>query len=327
VRRKRDSAARPSGVSWGTRLRRLFLDPFRPLVAFEVKATAVGGVRLLRTRRGPELAAAALLALPEGAVRLSMTEPNVLDREAFRGTLAQLMERLGAGAGTRVGLVLPDPVARVVHLPKEGRGKARRSEAADLLRFRLKKSVPFDVRSARVCAAAPPAGLAGAGPLAGAALESVVDGYEEPFRELGLLPGLVEVSTLALLGAPDPGGVDGDCLLINWEEDFLSLAISRGAWPILVRTLAGRGMSEPDAVRREVGQTVLYHRERLEGGPLRARVRSAAVPAERASALLEDVLGARPAVVEPWEGIAGFESGPASQAIAGAVACARRGVS
>lgn len=322
--RGRGAGAAARAAAWGRGLRRLVLDPYLPLVAFEVRPSAVGAVRLLRGRRGPELAAAALLSLPEGAVRLSMTETNVLDRDAFRATVARVMERVGVGSGTRIGLVLPDPVARVVQLADEGKARSRRSEAADVLRFRLKKSVPFDVRSARVCAVAPLPAQPGAGTLAGAALASVLDAYEEPFRDLGLLPGLVEVSSLALFGHAAASNGGGDSLLVNWEEDFVSLVVARRQWPLLVRTLAGAAMSEPEAVRRELAQTLLYHRERLEGGSLATRVRSVALAPERAAEALTEVLGERPGILDPAEGIAGFEAGPASQAIAGAVACARR---
>jgi len=139
-----------SGQGW---LRRRLFEPDYPLIALEVRPHSLGVVRLFREGKRLLLGAAASLDLPEGALTLSMTQPNITDAAAFGKTLAGVVERAGALAGGEIGLVLPDPVVRLALLPApEVTGRGRR-ETEDLIRFRLKKALPFEAREARVAPA------------------------------------------------------------------------------------------------------------------------------------------------------------------------------
>ena len=98
------------------------------MAAVEVRARSLGVVRLARDGRRVSLAAAASLDLPPGAVRLSMTQPNLADPRAFQETLRSVLERAGALHVGRVALVLPDPEDPICHVWAEGgsEGDARR---------------------------------------------------------------------------------------------------------------------------------------------------------------------------------------------------------
>lgn len=310
-------AARGSG-RW---LRRQLLDPAYPTTAIEVRARSIGVVRLGREGRRLSLAAAASLDFPEGAVQLSMTQPNVVDPAAFRETLRAALERAGALHVGRVALVLPDPVARLALLPGSEVAAKRRKQSEELIRFRLRKAVPFDVRDARVA-------FAGGGTrsadsvLVAAVYRPVLEGYEEACRAMGLHPGLVELSGLALLNAAFGSLPPADRLLVNWDEGYVTILLARGEWPILVRTLAGDAASSPDDVAREVGNTLIYYRERLGGTALaQVVVRSALLPAEEALRLLEGPLEMKPEVLEPWPALRAGDMGRVGQALAGAAAC------
>ena len=92
---------------------------------------------------------------------------------------------------------------------------------------------------------------------------------------------------------------------------------------MLVRTLPDVAAT-PEALPREVANTLLYYRERLGGAGLAgAAVRSVALPPDEAAELLEEPLGLRPAVLDPWATLGGGER-RAGQAVAGAVAVALR---
>ena len=121
------------GGQW---LRRYLLDPALPMAAIEVRARSVGVVRLAREGRGVSLAAAASLDLPEGVVRLSMTQPNLADPGVFQDTLRSVLERAGALHVGRVALVLPDPVARVALLSGAEAAGQGRQQREEMIRFR-----------------------------------------------------------------------------------------------------------------------------------------------------------------------------------------------
>jgi Tfp pilus assembly PilM family ATPase len=306
------------GQRW---LRRHLVDPSHPMVAIEVRARSIGVVRLGREGRRVRLAAATSLDLPEGALRLSMTQPNIEDAAAFRETLRAALERAGALHISRVALVLPDPVARLALLPASEVAAKRRGQIEELIRFRLRKAVPFDVRDARIAFAG--GGSRSADSVVVAAMfRPVLESYEQACRDVGVHPGLVELSGLALLNAAYGARPPADRLLVNWDEGYVTLLLARGEWPILLRTLAGEAAASEEEVTREVANTLLYYRERLGGTTLaQAMVRSALLPPERALKLLEGPLELTPELLEPWPALRSGDMGAAGQALAGAAAC------
>jgi hypothetical protein len=301
--------------------RRFFLEPETPAVAIEVRPRSVGIVRAGREKGRTTLAVAASLALPEGTLSLSLAQPNLARPEVFRDVLRSLAEKAGMSSGGRVALVLPDATARVALVPVaeiKARGKG---EVEEILRFRLRKTVPFDTRECEIACVFPPAG-AGTMALAAAISRPVLADYEEACRSLGLHPGLVELSGLALFGAQRSSR--GDQLLVNWEDGYVTLILSRDGWPLLVRTLVGEPVASPEDVAREVTNTAMYHRERLGGtGIGSAAVRSGFLPPEEAIAVVGEALGIEAQLLEPPGGLA---EGPwaSAQAVAGAAACVLR---
>lgn len=306
------------GQSW---LSRHLTEPQHPLTVVEVRARALGVVRVAREGRRLVLAAAASLDLPEGALRLSMTESNLADRGAFREALKSVLAKTGALAAGRIGLVLPDPVARTALLPASELAGKSRAASEELIRFRLRKSVPFDIREARIAFQSP--GTRSEDPvLVAAVFKPVLDAYEAACRAAGVHAGLVELSGLTLLNASFGALPPADRLLVNWDDGYVTLLVARGEWPIVVRTLTGTPAAEPREVVREVAQTVLYYRERLAGSRLQqAVVRCTVLPPSEAAALLEPSLGFAPEVLEVWEPLraAGLED--AGQSLAAAAAC------
>jgi hypothetical protein len=293
------------------------------VLAVEVRPQSLGVVRLGHEGDGRTITAAASLDLPAGALALSMTQPNIVDASAFSRTLKAVLERAGALQGGGVALVLPDPVARVALVPAAEVASRGRTDLDEMLRFRLKKTVPFDVREACIATLVP---RGGAGQIVVAAVyRPVLESYEHAFRELGFEPGLVEIAGLAL--AEHAALPLGDSALVNWDHGYVSILILRDGWPILVRTLVGDFTGSPEPVVREAANTILYYRERLAGmGLASAAVRSAFLPPEDAAALLREPLGVAPTVLDPWGGLGPADHGPAAQALAGAAAALLRGM-
>ena len=295
---------------------RSLTEPDRPSVVVEVRQTTLGIASL---DSGGRLGSAAALELPEGTLRLSLTEPNILDRSAFRRVLAMAIERTGLKGRRSVGLVLPDPVARLVLLAASELQMPGTS-FPDLLRFRLKKTVPFDVQEAQIASLS---GGEGQPILVGAVARPVLRDYEEALASEGFEAGLVELSGLALAEAAL--GAHGDELLVNWEPGYLSFLLFRSGFPILVRTLTGPA-AEAESVGQEASQTYLYYRERLSGEALgRAFVRCSESQSKEAILGLERAFAVPFARLDPWAFVGG---GPPELAqdtgLAGALASLRR---
>jgi len=265
------------------------------------------------------LAAASAVELPPEVLLPSLTQPNLADPARFRAACRSALERAGVLDGAPIALVLPDPVARVAIVPaNELAGRA--SEVDELVRFRLRKSLPFDVREARLAHVRSPRAQDPVVVVAG--LGSVLDGYEEVCRSLSLEPGLVELSGLALCRSAFAPGLPGDRLLVNWDEGYATLILVRDGWPLLARTLTGPAVSSPTEVAREAAQTLVYARERLGSPGLeQVVVRAAGLAGAEAAAVLEAPLGLVPTIVDPWRALGTADAGPAAQALAGAAAC------
>jgi hypothetical protein len=304
----------------GRWLSRVLVEPDYPEVAVEVRPRAIAAVRLAREGRQTRLGAAAVVDLPEGALDVTLARPNIADPEAFRSALSAALERAGALSGGEISLVLPDPAVRLV-LVDGGGLNGRRADAEETIRFRLHKSLPFDVRSARLAWNGPREGRQ---VLVAVALEEVVSSYEEALESLGFRPGLVEASSPALASLGGRAAA-GDRLLVNWDDGYVSFLLMRGGEPILVRTLPGEGGAS--GVARQATSTLQFYRDRLGGDRLdEVMVRSAACPGDEALAILGPALECEPRLLQPWAALGALEPAASAQAVAAAAASALRRV-
>jgi type IV pilus assembly protein PilM len=169
--------------------------------------------------------------LKEGVILPGLNGPNVLDPEALRTALSGALGAV-AGKSRDVIVVLPDVAIRVVLLDFEAL-PAKAEEAEPVIRFRLKKSLPFDVEEAalsynvvrsngniRVVAAVSP--------------RTIIEEYENAFRGAGFAPGVVVPSSLAALGM-----IDGDrpTLVLKVDPNNMTITAVQNQELRLVRTL------------------------------------------------------------------------------------------
>ena len=82
-----------------------------PGVAVEIAAQRVSAASLEMRGGRPVVAAHAVEPLPEGALVPSLTAANMRDRTAVLAALGRVLERVGRPR--RIGLIVPDPVAKV----------------------------------------------------------------------------------------------------------------------------------------------------------------------------------------------------------------------
>ena len=224
--------------------------------------------------------------IPPGVVDFSMLRPNLIEPEALAAFIQKLFDEAGVKGG-RIGLTLPDMLARisVVELPGAPRSS---TEAKELLRFRVKKSLPFDADEARLSYQAVPGSPSF---LTGIMHEEVPAQYERLFADLGFHVGVIETSSLSLLKLWEPVvaetlSPEQDYFFLNLEETYFTVSLVRNrSRLVLVRTVGHRSplldtealdlrerpSYEAEDLLRELLPTFIYYQEKLGGSSL-ARV-------------------------------------------------------
>src|SRR5579872_1638512 len=157
----------------------------RPKLACEIAADRVLVGRVAEDGRSLEACAATELA--PGSVIPDLVENNLRQREAVRDAVEDALGSLARSHD--VIAVVPDAAVRVVLLEFDTL-PGDTEEATSVVRFRLKKSLPFDVDKARVSYHAQKSND-GVRVVAAVALASVVEDYESAFRDAGFSPGVV----------------------------------------------------------------------------------------------------------------------------------------
>jgi len=200
----------------------------RPKLACEISADRVLAGRALDGGGGLETCAARELA--PGSVVPDLVENNLRQRDAVRNGIETALG--GAGRSKDVIAIVPDAAVRVMlvefdSLPSD------HEEALGVVRFRLKKSLPFDVEKAKVSYHAQKVGEE-VKVVAAVGLGSVIEDYESVFREAGFNPGVVLPSTLAALGAAEG---KRPTMVIKVDAHTTSIAILNEDQLQLFRTL------------------------------------------------------------------------------------------
>lgn len=228
---------------------------FRPRVACEISADRVLAGRV--SEQGGALEACASRELAPGSVVPDLMESNLRQGTAIGAALREVLGNVG-GRGRDVIAVLPDAAVRVVLLDFDSL-PPNREEAEGVVRFRLKKSLPFDVEKARVSYQAQPSST-GVHAIAAVALNTVVEEYETAFRDAGYAPGVVMPSMLAALGAAD---ADRPTLVIKVDARTTSIAILERDHLLLFRTLENtRGVTiTGEQLAEEVYPSVVFFQD------------------------------------------------------------------
>jgi len=200
----------------------------KPRLACEVAADRVLAARLSEPGT-VDMCAASELA--PGSVVPDLVEANLRDRGRILDSVRQTLDSLSSRSRDVIA-VLPDAAIRVVLLDFDTL-PAKRDEAEGVVRFRLKKSLPFDVDKAKISYHAQ-SSTSGVRLVAAVALTSVIEDYESIFREAGYSPGVVLPSMLAALGAAD---ADRPTLVVKVDARSIGIAILDKQQLLLFRNL------------------------------------------------------------------------------------------
>jgi type IV pilus assembly protein PilM len=164
-----------------------------PLVACEIAADYVAAARWTRTGMG--LDGFAIEPLPQGAIVPTPVEANLIDAAEVRAAVGRVFSRLRA-KDEDVALLLPDSVIRVFVLHFDVFPR-KTEEAIPILRWRLKKSVPFEAEETVISYMRQSPRDDGVDIVTGLARLRIVREYESLVESVGMAPGVVMSSTLA----------------------------------------------------------------------------------------------------------------------------------
>jgi hypothetical protein len=232
-------------------------------------------------RRGDGLALVRLetLELPPETFQSGLLGGPAREPAALRARVAELVERLG-GQVKEASLVLPDPWLRVA-FTEAGELPPAAAERDELLRWKLKRLVPFRVEELRLAAAEvePLPEQPEEEPhryLLGFAVDALLTQLEDAFAASGVHVGRVTSDSLALLAAVGQRGDAGDGIrvLARIGGDGYTLVFHRHGEPLLHRykgftTTAAESFGN-GFVDRDLRLTRSFLEEHYPGVPLTA---------------------------------------------------------
>jgi type IV pilus assembly protein PilM len=208
----------------------------------------------------------AFAPLTPGALVPHLDEPNLRAPEAvasaIRSALSQVAPRTRA-----VTLVLPDTLVRVFVLDFDSM-PAKASEAVSVVRFRLRKMVPFDVEPAGVSYQLLAQNESECKVLAAVVPGPILAEYETAVRDAGYEPGAVLSSSLAALEAAD--ATEG-VLAANLSARSMTTAVTSGQDLLLYRTLdlPPDPASRAAEIARAIAVAAAYFEDKLGAPPRR----------------------------------------------------------
>ena len=233
----------------------------RPAVACEIRPEGVVAAR--SSQRGGEMTMA-FASLSAGAVLPGLKVPNLGDARAVRLAVESALGDIGVRNGA-VTVVVPDAAARVLLLDFDTL-PAKRTEALSVVRFRLRKMVPFDVEGSSVSYQVMTQRNGQLEVLVTVMPGDVLEEYESVVREAGFDPGAVLPSTLAAAAAVDGRGAT---LMVNYNGASVTTAVTQGEEMLLHRSMDLP--YEPMAHEEEMAQAVItalaWYEDTLRGTP------------------------------------------------------------
>jgi type IV pilus assembly protein PilM len=239
----------------------------RPPAAVEVSPEGVLAAALPGPGQPPVYA---YQPLPAGALAPGIGEPNLRAAEAvvsaIRSALGQVSPRTHA-----VTLILPDTVVRVFVLDFDTL-PSKTAEASSVLRFRLRKMVPFEVEHAGLSYQVLMQSKTECKVLAAIMPGPILAEYEAAVRAAGYEPGAVLPSGLAALEVVNSiGAIEAmeAVLIANLSPLALTTSITNGEDLLLYRTLDLPEEPEQrlEEVRRGIAVAAAYYEDKLQLKP------------------------------------------------------------
>lgn len=217
----------------------------RPRLACEI--TPEGVIAGRAAQSAPQ--ALSFAPLPEGALLANWKTANLADPQAVSAALERALTDAGA-RDRALTVVVPDAVARVLLLDFDTL-PTRAQDALPIIRFRLRKLLPFEADHAAISYQVMTRSGEQVRVLAVAMPAAVLAEYESAVRAARYEPGAVLPSTLASLAALP--AEEETCLVLHRNGLFVTTAITRGNELLLHRT---QELPADESALREMAEIV-----------------------------------------------------------------------
>jgi len=233
----------------------------RPLTAVEL---APEGALAATIPQGSDSPSYAFAPLAAGALVPGVAEANIHNQEAVVEAIRKALDELSPRSRA-VTVVLPDTAVRVFVLDFDTL-PAKTAEAIPVLRFRLRKMVPFDVEHAALSYQILVQNQSSVKVLATVLPGPVLAEYEAAVRAAGYEPGVVLPSSLASLAALDSLE---PILAANLSGQALTTSITSGQDLHLFRTvdLPEDPAARTAEIQRSIAVAAAYYEDKLVARP------------------------------------------------------------
>jgi len=210
----------------------------------------------------------AFAPLPPGAVTPVTEGTNIHAPDDVAGAIRTALDEVSPRMHA-VTLILPDALVRVFMLDFDTM-PAKSAEALSVVRFRLRKMVPFDVEPAGVSYQVLAQTEAESKVLAAVVPGPVLAEYESAVRAAGYEPGAVLSSSLASLEAVDEMEA---VMAANLSAHAITTAITNGQDLLLYRTLdlPQEPVQRQREIQRSIAVASAYYEDKLGSRPRRLR--------------------------------------------------------
>lgn len=218
-------------------------------LACEITADRVIAGRI--SDNGHSLETCAIRTLSPDAIVPGLTAANVINRASLANAVSDALTGVG-GRDRDVVAIIPDAACRIALLDFDALPE-KSGEVDSVVRFRLKKSLPFEVERAKVSYdVRRKDGIIRV--VAAVALPSVLEEYESAIREAGFSPGVVVPSTLAALGLVE---ASRPTLLLKVARETVSVAIVHEGDLLLFRIVES-GATEANQLADDIYPSLVF---------------------------------------------------------------------
>ena len=241
----------------------------------------------------------AFVPLSPGAIVPGIDEPNLRAPEAVATAIRSALDEISPRTRS-VTVVLPDTLVRVFVLDFDSL-PAKPAEALPVVRFRLRKMVPFEVEHAGVSYQVLSQNLSEWKVLAAVVPGPILAEYEAAVRAAGYEPGAVLSSSLAALESFESMEA---IMAANLSAHAITTTISTGQELLLYRTLdlpedAAHRVAE---IQRSIAVASAYFEDKLGSRPRTLHYAGVQDPAEFAASIGDPDLSVVEWASRPEEG-------------------------
>lgn len=287
----------------------------RTSLGVEINPSGVAFALLRGSSAEPRLERVSYAPLAPGCLRVSLREANIIDPQAFSDSVRNAHNLL-LHSGTRLSVTLSDTVGRIMMLDVEGRFKSR-AEGLDIIRWKLKKNLPFDIADTHLDYQQLSVRENGDMALMVALVSrAVISQYEELLMAAGFTPARIDFNSFNLYRAFENRlAPQDDVTLITFYDNTLSIMVfADGVLEFQrVKELSGsRGVDS--RVYMEINSSLKVYRERFPEHTVK-HVSCVAPPdvAREFCGMVAEATGVEPALLEIKSVVRPSDSVPADQ--------------